>query len=55
VEHQIGGIKRCQIVVQKFRNWVDHYLDDVMETACGLHNFWLTHRQTREHEQLTVA
>jgi len=48
VEHQIGGIKRCQIVVQKFRNWVDHYIDDVMETACGLHNFRLTHRQKRD-------
>jgi len=45
VEHQIGGIKRCQILVQKFRNRVDHYADDVMETACGLHNFRLTHRQ----------
>jgi DDE superfamily endonuclease/Helix-turn-helix of DDE superfamily endonuclease len=45
VEHQIGGIKRCQIVVQKFRNRVDHYSDDVMETACGLHNFRLTHRK----------
>jgi DDE superfamily endonuclease/Helix-turn-helix of DDE superfamily endonuclease len=45
VEHQIGGIKRCQIVVAKFRNRVDHYADDVMETACGLHNFRLTHRQ----------
>ena len=45
VEHHIGGIKRCQIVVQKFRNRVDHYADDVMETACGLHNFRLTHRQ----------
>jgi hypothetical protein len=44
VEHHIGGIKRCQILVQPFRNWVDHYLDDVMETACGLHNFRLTHR-----------
>jgi hypothetical protein len=44
VEHHIGGIKRCQIVVQPFRNWADHYLDDVMETACGLHNFRLTHR-----------
>jgi DDE superfamily endonuclease/Helix-turn-helix of DDE superfamily endonuclease len=43
--HQIGGVKRCQIVVQKFRNWVDHYIDDVMETACGLPNFRLTHRQ----------
>jgi DDE superfamily endonuclease/Helix-turn-helix of DDE superfamily endonuclease len=45
VEHQIGGIKRGQILVQKFRNRVDHYADDVMETACGLHNFRLTHRQ----------
>lgn len=44
VEHHISGIKRCQILVQPFRNWVDHYLDDVMETACGLHNFRLTHR-----------
>ncbi|MGB3491855.1 MAG: transposase family protein [Elainellaceae cyanobacterium] len=46
VEHHIGGIKRCQIVVQKFRNWMDHYIDDVMETACGLHNFRLTHRRS---------
>lgn len=44
VEHHIGGVKRCQILVQPFRNWVDHYVDDVMETACGLHNFRLTHR-----------
>lgn len=55
VEHQIGGIKRCQIVVQKFRNWVDHYIDDVMETVCGLHNFRLTHRQKRGGEQLEAA
>ena len=45
VEHHIGGIKRCQILVQPFRNWVDHYVDDVMATACGLHNFRLTHRR----------
>lgn len=45
VEHHLAGIKRCQIVVQKFRNRVDHYVDDVMETACGLHNFRLTQRQ----------
>ncbi len=48
IEHQICGIKRCQIVVQKFRNWVDHYIDDVMETACGLHNLRLSHRQKRD-------
>ena len=45
VEHQIDGIKRCQIVVQKFRNRKDHYVDDVMETACGLHNFRVSYRQ----------
>ena len=45
VEHQIGGVKRCQILVQKFRNRVAHYVDDVMETACGLHNFRLSYRQ----------
>jgi DDE superfamily endonuclease/Helix-turn-helix of DDE superfamily endonuclease len=55
VEHQIGGVKRCQIVVQKFRNWVDHYIDDVMETACGLHNFRLTHRRKRGDAHLAVA
>jgi hypothetical protein len=27
VEHHIGGIKQCQILVQPFRNWVDHDLD----------------------------
>lgn len=55
IEHQIGGIKRCQIVVQKFRNWVDHYIDDVMETACGLHNFRLSHRRNAGAMQLTAA
>jgi hypothetical protein len=45
VEHQIGGIKRCNIVTDKFRNRMAHYVDDGMETACGLHNFRLTHRQ----------
>lgn len=55
VEHQIGGIKRCQILVQKFRNRVAHYVDDVMETACGLHNFRLTHRQNRDAERQVVV
>lgn len=44
VEHQIGGVKRCQILVQKFRNRVENFVDEVMETACGLHNFRLAHR-----------
>jgi hypothetical protein len=47
VEHQIGGIKRCNIVMHQFRNRTDHFVDDVMETACGLHNFRLTHRQLK--------
>lgn len=55
VEHHIGGIKRCQILVQPFRNWVDHFVDDMMETACGLHNFRLTHRQQRGHTLSPVA
>ena len=50
VEHQIGGVKRCQILVQKFRNRIEHYVDDVMETACGLHNFRLSHRKLRRVE-----
>lgn len=45
VEHQIGGVKRCQILVQKFRNRADNFVDTVMETACGLHNFRLSHRR----------
>ncbi len=45
VEHQIGGIKRCQILVQKFRNRVENFVDEVMETACGLHNFRVAQRQ----------
>lgn len=45
VEHQIGGVKRCQILVQKFRNRMENFVDEVMETACGLHNFRLAHRR----------
>ena len=45
VEHHIGGIKRCQILVQKFRNRATNFVDTVMETACGLHNYRLTQRQ----------
>lgn len=50
VEHHIGGIKRCQILVQKFRNRVDNFVDVVMETACGLHNYRLTQRQSSIHD-----
>ena len=55
VEHHIGGIKRCQILGQPFWNWVDHDLDEVMETACGLHNFRLTHRVKSGNPRLQAA
>jgi hypothetical protein len=45
IEHQIGGIKRCNIVVHPLRTRTPHFTDTVMEVACGLHNFRLTHRQ----------
>lgn len=45
IEHHIGGIKRCHIVVHPLRSRTDHFADDVMETACGLHNFRFSHRQ----------
>ena len=48
VEHHISGIKRCKIVVHKFRNHLDHYADEIMETACGLHNFRVSNRQKRK-------
>ena len=47
VEHQISGIKRCKIVVDKFRNHLDHYADEIMEIACGLHNLRVSNRQKK--------
>jgi hypothetical protein len=48
IEHHISGIKRSQIVMQKFRNRKENYVDQVMETACGLHNFRLDHRKLKQ-------
>lgn len=45
VEHVIAGIKRGRIVKDVFRNTKANYEDDVMELACGLHNFRSYHRQ----------
>jgi len=39
VEHVIGGIKRCRIVKDTFRNTKAGFADLLMEVACGLHNF----------------
>jgi DDE superfamily endonuclease/Helix-turn-helix of DDE superfamily endonuclease len=47
IEHQINGIKRSRIVSHRLRSRTDCYADKVMETACGLHNYRLTHRQLR--------
>jgi len=44
VEHVIAGIKRLHIVQNVFRNTQDNYEDQVMELACGLHNFRSNHR-----------
>jgi DDE superfamily endonuclease/Helix-turn-helix of DDE superfamily endonuclease len=55
IEHHISGIKRCKIVVHKFRNHRDHYADEVMETACGLHNFRVSKRQKKEDVCLKTA
>ncbi len=44
VEHVIGGVKRCHIVRDVFRNTKVHFADRVMEIACGLHNLRATLR-----------
>ena len=44
VEHVIAGVKRCRIVKDVFRNTKNHFADQVMEIACGLHNFRATWR-----------
>ncbi len=44
VEHHIGSVKRSRIVHDLFRNRKDDYVDLVMETACGLHNFRVSQR-----------
>jgi DDE superfamily endonuclease len=45
VEHLISGVKRCRIVKDVFRNPKEFFADQVMEMACGLHNFRTTFRQ----------
>lgn len=39
IEHVISGVKRCRIVKDIFRNTKAFFADQVMEIACGLHNF----------------
>lgn len=44
IEHIISGVKRCRIVKDVFRNTKLYFADQVMEIACGLHNFRTTLR-----------
>ena len=44
IEHIIAGVKRCRIVKDVFRNTKLYFADQVMEIACGLHNFRTTWR-----------
>ena len=44
IEHIIAGVKRCRIVKDVFRNTKRYFADQVMEIACGLHNFRTTLR-----------
>lgn len=44
IEHIISGVKRCRIVKDIFRNTTAYFADQVMEIACGLHNFRTTLR-----------
>lgn len=57
VEHVMSGIKRLRIVKDKVRVWADDFWDQIMEIACGLHNFRLKIRPwiypETEIEQLT--
>lgn len=47
IEHNISGIKRSRIVHDIFRNRKDLFVDVVMETACGLHNFRTSQRSQK--------
>ena len=42
VEHAICGLKRFTILVAKFRNRRDDFVDEVVLAAAGLHNFILS-------------
>lgn len=39
IEHLISGAKRLRIVKEEMRLKVENISDDVMEIACGIHNF----------------
>jgi len=45
IEHLISGAKRLRIVKEEMRLKVIDISDELMETACGTHNFRTTLRQ----------
>lgn len=45
IEHLISGAKRIRIVKEEMRLKVENISDDLMEIACGLHNFRTAFRQ----------
>ena len=45
IEHLISGAKRLRIVKEEMRLKVPEISDDLMEIACGTHNFRTTLRQ----------
>lgn len=45
IEHLISGAKRLRIVKEEMRLKVADISDDLMEIACGTHNFRTTLRQ----------
>jgi DDE superfamily endonuclease len=43
IEHAIGGMKRSNILVQTFRNRIEHFEDDVIGVCAGLWNLVLSY------------
>ncbi len=43
IEHAIGGMKRYNILVDRFRNYRQNFQDDVIALCAGLWNFSLAY------------
>ena len=43
IEHAIGGMKRSNMLVQTFRNHIEHFEDDVIGVCAGLWNLVLSY------------
>lgn len=49
VEHSISGVKRLRIILDEIRLWGENKWDQVMEIACGLHNFRVRRRASYQN------